>query len=61
MTLLKHYYEIDERNHAPTDLALRYSIPFSRVGVMFAGDATNVFDEDVVTPREWRLWVRLRM
>ena len=46
----------------PTDLALRYAIPFTRAGLMLAADATNVFGSDThATPRGVRLWARLRM
>ncbi|HEX2833994.1 MAG TPA: carboxypeptidase-like regulatory domain-containing protein [Thermoanaerobaculia bacterium] len=42
-----------------TDLALRYAIPFRRVRLTFASDATNVFDRDEVeTPRAVRFWIR---
>ena len=46
----------------PTDLALRYAIPFSRIGVMFAVDAANVFASGApFVPRTVRLWTRVRL
>ena len=47
----------------PTDLALRYSLPVSRVRVTVAADVVNVFDErdhTFATGRMFRGWVRLR-
>lgn len=58
VTLLQHYVDVFDRSIVPTDLALRYAIPFSRLGLLLAADATNVFD-DRNAPRAVRLWVRL--
>jgi len=62
VTLLQHYLEFADSIY-PTDLALRYSIPFSRLGLMIAADATNVLDSDqsYQAPRAVRFWVRVRM
>ena len=38
-----------------TDLGIRYEIPFRRLALTFAADATNVFDT-----AEFRLWTRIR-
>ena len=60
VTLLQHYIDVFDRSIVPTDLALRYAIPFSRFGLLLAADATNVFD-DRNAPRAVRLWVRLEV
>ena len=38
-----------------TDFGVRYFVPFRRVALTFAGDATNVFRD-----AEFRLWLRIR-
>ncbi len=58
VTLLQHYIDVFGLTIVPTDLALRYAIPFSRLGLLLAADATNVFD-DHDAARGVRLWVRL--
>ena len=48
----------------PTDVALRYSIPFQRVRLMVATDVENVLghgDQTVTVPRALRFWLRLRV
>jgi len=62
VTLLQRYMNFDffGFSTAPTDLSLRYAIPFSRLGLLMAADATNVFDDDNV-PRAVRLWFRVRV
>jgi hypothetical protein len=55
VTLLQRYTDLV----APTDLALRYAIPFSKFGVTIASDVTNVFHRE--GDRGIRLWVRLRV
>lgn len=47
---------------APTDFALRYAIPVSRVRVTFATDVANVFAvDDNAVARTIRFWTRLQM
>ena len=58
VTLLQHAVET-RRTTYPTDVALRYAIPFSRFGLLLAVDATNIFDVD--TPSATRFWLRLRL
>ncbi|MGZ5440254.1 MAG: carboxypeptidase regulatory-like domain-containing protein [Thermoanaerobaculia bacterium] len=58
VTLLQHYIDGFGLAIVPTDLALRYAIPFSRLGLIIAADATNVFD-DHDAARAVRLWVRV--
>ena len=60
VTLLQHYTEILGNARYPTDLALRYAIPFSRLRLMIAADTTNVFENDDI-PRGARMWIRVRM
>ncbi|HEY0370678.1 MAG TPA: carboxypeptidase-like regulatory domain-containing protein [Thermoanaerobaculia bacterium] len=60
-TVVQHYFDLNDRNLVPTDIALRYAIPLPRVGLLLAADATNVFAEERVTPRAWRLWLRVRI
>jgi hypothetical protein len=53
---------IDERI-APTDVALRYAIPFGRVGALVAADVVNAFGSGRAgtIPRAVRFWLRLRV
>lgn len=45
-----------------TDLAVRYAMPFRRVRLTFASDATNILDRDEVgTPRAVRFWIRAKL
>lgn len=62
VTLLQHYLEFADSIYQ-TDLALRYSIPFTRLGLMIAADAANVLDSDQIyqAPRAVRLWIRVRV
>ncbi|HEV7238528.1 MAG TPA: carboxypeptidase-like regulatory domain-containing protein [Thermoanaerobaculia bacterium] len=62
VTLLQRYMDFDffGFSTAPTDVALRYAIPFSRLGFLVAADATNIFD-DHDAPRAVRLWFRVRV
>lgn len=63
-TLLQRYLERYGRTVAPTDLALRYTIPLSRLGLVLAVDATNVLlagDEPFLAPRAMRVWIRVRV
>jgi hypothetical protein len=65
VTLLQHYTEAGERTLLPTDVALRYSLPLSRVRAVVAADATNVLGRDRDTTlgraRAMRFWIRLRL
>jgi len=63
VTLLQRYIEYSIRTTAPTDIALRYAMPFSRVRLLLAADATNVFlqGNTTFTPREIRFWLRVRL
>jgi hypothetical protein len=46
----------------PTDVALRYAIPLSRLGLTFAADVTNAFGmDDNAVPRTVRFWTRVRL
>jgi len=46
----------------PTDLALRYAIPFSRLGLTFAADVSNAFGlNESIVPRTVRAWTRVRL
>jgi hypothetical protein len=56
VTLLQRYSDLA----APTDVALRYAVPFSRLGLMFAVDAANVFGDDDAA-RTVRFWTRVRL
>ena len=66
VTLLQRYYDVynpgfdGSGTAVPTDVALRYAVPFSRVGLMFAIDAANVFGDDALR-RTVRFWTRLRV
>jgi hypothetical protein len=58
-TLLEHHLYGDQWT---TDLALRYAIPFSRLGLTLAADAIDLFD--VYAPEEGRtvrVWARIRV
>jgi hypothetical protein len=59
VTLLQRYYSSGGEGVLPTDLALRYAVPFSRFGVTFAADVMNAFNESSLG-RTVRLWVRFR-
>jgi hypothetical protein len=63
VTVLQRYAEYSNRTESPTDVALRYAIPLSRLGLLLAVDATNVFERGnlTFTPRAVRFWVRLRV
>lgn len=65
VTVLQRYLEASPFSEAPTDIALRYSIPFTRVGLLLAFDMTNVFDNpdgiSLFPPRDYRFWVRVRI
>ena len=60
LTLLQRHLDSMFGIERPTDLALRYSIPISRVRLTIAADATNVFANDE-SPRAMRMWLRLRL
>ncbi|HEX6094752.1 MAG TPA: TonB-dependent receptor [Thermoanaerobaculia bacterium] len=64
-TVLQRYLEVSRFSEAPTDIALRYNIPFSRAGLLLAFDMTNVFDDSdgisLFPPRDYRFWLRVRM
>lgn len=53
-TLLQRHQSSGE-HHWPTDIGLRYAIPFSRVGLTIAADGTNVLSH----ARAFRLWIRV--
>jgi len=57
-TILEHHLYGDQWT---TDLALRYAIPFSRLGLTLAADATDLFDVYTLEGRTVRLWARLRV
>ena len=59
VTVLQNFTEVVGRNITSTDAAIRYAIPLSRLGILFAVDATNVFLQSG-PPRTARAWVRLR-
>ena len=64
VTLLQHYIDVSNRNLYPTDLAVRYTIPISRAGILLAADATNVFlqgEPPFAASRAVRVWVRVRV
>jgi hypothetical protein len=70
VTLLQRYLQFydpstggnNAGSASPTDVALRYAIPFSRMGLLFAVDAANVFQSsDFALPRTVRFWTRLRV
>jgi hypothetical protein len=69
VTILQRYLSItnppfiDERIF-PTDLALRYAIPFGRLGALAAADVVNVFGSGhagATIPRALRFWLRVRV
>jgi hypothetical protein len=67
-TLLQRWSDLatpfGRRNAWPVDLALRYSVPFSRFGITLATDLTNAFDSgDAIAtePRALRFWIRARI
>lgn len=68
-TILQRYADVLDafggRHYVwPVDLALRYTIPFSRVGLTLATDLTNAFDAGqsfVTDPRAIRVWIRARL
>ncbi len=52
----------EEQSVLPTDLALRYAFPVSRVGLTFAADVVNALgSKEYIVPRTVRLWTRLRL
>lgn len=55
ITLMQRYTELI----APTDIAFRYSIPFTNFGLMIASDVTNVLHRE--GERAIRLWLRVRV
>ncbi len=55
-TLLQRHQSSAD-HHWPTDIGLRYAIPFSRVGLTIAADGTNVLS----AARALRLWIRVRV
>lgn len=57
VTVLQRYYDALSRQ-MPTDVALRYTLPFLR-GLVVAVDATNVSAEGQIV-RTFRAWVRIR-
>ncbi len=63
VTVLQRYRSSDDPPRAvtltPTDLALRYAIPFPRIRLTLAADATDVFQQEHELPRTLRFWVRL--
>jgi hypothetical protein len=64
VTLLQRASESGTRTTYPTDVALRYAIPFSRFGLLIAADGTNVFvqgDTLFTSPRALRFWLRVRL
>jgi hypothetical protein len=61
VTVVQHFVEVSGRSLYPTDVALRYAIPLSRVGLLVAADATNVFLAGDSSVRAVRLWLRLRV
>lgn len=63
VTLLQRYADFTNGTQAPTDLALRYAIPFSRFDLLIAADTTNVFAQGdrAFVPRALRLWLRVRI
>ena len=65
VTAMQHFRSrLDESldAHYATDLALRYSLPVSRLRLTVAADVTNVFDtgDTFILGRTFRGWVRLR-
>jgi hypothetical protein len=68
MTLLQRYWQpynyYEPITIRSTDLALRYSVPFSRAGLLVALDIVNVLNSgnmDINYPRTLRLWSRVRL
>jgi hypothetical protein len=68
VTVLQRYFDAynaprPARTVSPTDVAVRYAIPFSRVRLTLAADVVNVFEQgdeaEFFIPREVRFWVRL--
>ncbi|HUR80998.1 MAG TPA: carboxypeptidase-like regulatory domain-containing protein [Thermoanaerobaculia bacterium] len=69
-TMLQRYIQfrtfeisgLESRSVLPTDFALRYSFPISRVGVTFATDVVNAFgSKSYIVPRTVRVWTRVRL
>ena len=59
-TLLQNYVESFYGTASTTDVALRYTIPFSRLGLTLAADVLNLFDGGAL-PRDYRFWIRARL
>jgi len=60
VTLLQRYDESRVERSNPTDLALRYTIPFAKFRVTVASDIGNIFETSRL-PRTRRLWIRVRI
>jgi len=65
-TVLQRYIEYrsyeQRQSVLPTDFALRYAFPISRVGLTIAADVVNAFgSKEYIVPRTVRLWTRLRL
>jgi hypothetical protein len=71
VTVLQRYVEVSGYDPGqgwetitlrPTDFALRYGVPLSRVGLLFAADVSNAFQSGTfAAPRTVRFWVRARV
>jgi Carboxypeptidase regulatory-like domain len=63
VTLQQSYADYAVRTVAPTNLAVRYAIPFSRANLLLAVDGSNIFlqGDPGFAPRDYRFWLRLRI
>ncbi|MEO8381217.1 MAG: TonB-dependent receptor [Acidobacteriota bacterium] len=68
VTLLQRYFQVSNPPYSeyvlPTDLAVRYTVPFPRFRLTLAGDVTNILadgDDPIALPRTLRFWIRARM
>lgn len=60
-TALQHYRCEARAQSTPSDLAVRYSVPYRRLRVTLASDWTNIFDRrSDLGPRALRFWIRVR-
>lgn len=61
-TILQHYGDDSVDRASPTDVALRYSVPFPRFRLTLASDVVNVLDVEGTTARRaLRFWIRARL
>lgn len=63
VTLQQIYADYTVRTAAPTNLAVRYAIPFSRANLLLAVDGSNIFlqGDPNFALRDYRFWLRLRI